>query len=342
MELDDILQESIKIHEEEFYSKKMYYSYSSLNKLMWNPQAYYQSYVLNIKEEKLDGHLVNGKLIHLLLLEPEKFDEVFIMSPISLPGDSIKKVVHRVYEHHVELYQNGDARENLEDFTDAIIDILKDINLYQSLKTDQQRIEKILTPEAFNYWNYLKMKKDKTIIDDETFKFCLSAVDIIKTHNNIIELLGLNVTDFDNKQVFNELPFQIDLPNKTYGFRGIIDNMVVDHTNRTIFINDIKTTSKELKNFSESVEFYSYWMQAIIYNIAVTLKYGSYLEQGYTLKFHFIVIDKMFQTYAFPVSETTLNYWLDRFEKVLQQAEWHYNNKDYSLPYEFATSSVIL
>jgi len=342
MELDEILEESIKIKEEEFYSKKIYYSYSGLSKLMWNPQVFYQIYVLGLKEEKVESHLIQGKLIHLLLLEPENFNNKFIVSPTNLPGDSIRKVIDRVYKHHKELSESSLSRENLEDYSGAILDVLEDINLYQSLKTDQQRLDKVLIPEAFNYWNFLLTKQNKDLIDQETYEFCLSAINIIKTHPNVIDLLGLNATEFDNKQVENEFMFQLDVPNKNYGFKGIIDNLVIDHNTKTIFINDIKTTSKELKNFSESVEFYSYWMQAVIYNIAVVLNYSSLIDQGYTMKFHFIVIDKMFQTYAFPVSETTLNMWFDRFENTIKQAEWHYNNKDYSLPYEFATGNVIL
>jgi hypothetical protein len=54
------------------------------------------------------------------------------------------------------------------------------------------------------------------------------------------------------------------------------------------------------------------------------------------------VIDKAFQTYAFPVSENTLNSWLDRFNEVIEKAEWHYKNKNYELPYDFANDLVIL
>jgi hypothetical protein len=66
------------------------------------------------------------------------------------------------------------------------------------------------------------------------------------------------------------------------------------------------------------------------------------IDQGYNVKFHFVVIDKAFQTYAFPVSENTLNSWLDRFNEVIEKAEWHYKNKNYELPYDFANDLVIL
>ena len=74
----------------------------------------------------------------------------------------------------------------------------------------------------------------------------------------------------------------------------------------------------------------------------VAIKYKELIESGYSLKFHFIVIDRSFQTYPFYVTESTLNDWLKRMDKVLEAATWHYVNKKYDLPYEFATGSVVL
>ena len=342
MELETIMQESVEILEKDFFNKKFYYSYSSLNKLIWNPQIFYQMYVLGLKEEKLDAHLVQGKLIHLLLLEPEKFEKQFMMTPGKLPGDSLRQVVDRVYRHHAELAQNGDTRTELAEFDQAILDVMVDMNYFQNLKTDAQRLDKIITPEAVSYWEFLKTKGDKTLVDPETYKFCQDAVDIIKTNKQVCNLIGCDVTEFDNREVVNEMPVSIDIPNKIYGLKGIIDNIVIDHERKTIFINDIKSSSKDLKDFPESIEYYSYWLQAIIYMIIVSQLYADLVNKGYTTKFHFVVIDRTFQSYAFPVSENTLNNWLDRFHTAMAKAEWHYVNKSYDLPYEFANGLVTL
>ena len=342
MELESIMEESIEVLEKDFYSKKFYYSYSSLNKLIWNPQVFYQMYVLGLREEKLDNHLVQGKLIHLLLLEPEKFEKEFMMMPGKLPTDSLRQVVDRVFKHYLELNRNGDTRTELAEFDGAILDVMRDMNYHQSLKTDQQRLDKIITPDAVSYWEFLKAKGDKTLIDPDTYKFCVDAVEIVKTNDKICQLIGCNVTEFDNKEVINEMPVTTDFTNQQYGLKGIIDNIVIDHDKKMIYVNDIKTTSKDLKDFPESIEFYSYWLQAVIYMIIVNQLYGNLMGQGYEAKFHFVVIDRTFQSYAFPVSETTLNSWLDRFQECIKKAEWHYKNKSYDLPYEFANSLVVL
>jgi hypothetical protein len=343
MELEELMQESIKIMENDFYSKRFQFSYSSLNKLMWNPQAFYQMYVLGNREEKTESYLVNGKIIHALLLEKDKFKDQFIISPDNLPTGNTKTVIDRVFAHHLELAKNGDDRTKLFQFDDAIIDILKDMNLHQSLKTDQQRLDKILTADAENYWNFLTLKGNKTLIDQETYDFCKTGVDLIKMNNKVCDLLGCNVTEFENKEIFNEWPMDCKINGKPFSLKGIIDNLVFDHDKKIIYINDIKTTSKELKDFRESIEFYNYWMQAAIYTTMVATKFMKFIdEKGYQIKFHFVVIDKTYQVYPFPVSQSTLTEWFGKLSEVLNKAEWHYTNKSYDLPYDFALGNVTL
>ncbi len=342
MELEDLMNESIEKMEKDFYNKPFQFSYSSLNKLMWNPQAFYQMYVLGNREEKTESYLVNGKIIHCLLLEPEKFNEQFIVSPTKLPNDSTRSVVDRIYHHHVELAKHGDQRTSLVEFTDAMLDVLKDIDLHQSLKTDQQRIDRIFTPEAVEYWSFLRTRDNKTLINQENYDYCKTGVDLIKLNKEVCSLIGCNTNDFSNKEIFNELPVSVNMSDKPFGLKGIVDNLVIDHDARIIYVNDIKTTSKELKDFPESIEFYNYWLQAAIYCTMIGIKFINLIDEGYQFKFHFIVIDKGYQVYPFPVTDNTLNNWFTKMTDVLEKANWHYQNKSYDLPYDFALGKVTL
>lgn len=330
------MQESVEILEKDFYNKKFHFSYSSLNKLIWNPAVFYQLYVIGLKEEKLDSHLVQGKVIHALLLEEEKFNDIFVISPANLPTGTLRIVVDRLYRKFVN------PQADLIDYSQEILDIMKDVNYFQALKTDQQRLDKILTADAINYWTFLKTKGSRILIDQETYDFCKSAVELVKTNKELCNLIGCDINEFDNKEVLNEVKMEMELTNKPFGIKGIIDNVVIDHDQKMIYVNDIKTTSKDLKDFPESVDFYSYWLQAIIYISLVSMYYSHLIDNGYNLKFHFVVIDRAFQTYAFPVSETTLNVWLSKFVETLELAEWHYTNRSFELPYQFATGKVSL
>lgn len=341
------LEDPIKITdaETEFYNKKFYFSYSSLNKLLWSPAAFYTMYVLGQREEKTDAHLVQGKIIHGLMLEEDKFNDLFIVSPANLPKDNFRLVTDRVFNYHSDLCMDNDdafLAGKLIDYPDQIIEILKEINLHQSLKTDQQRIDKMVTPETINYFDFLKAKGNKTLIDQESYAFCKAAVDIIKEQPVIRDLLGMDVTDFDNAEVLNEEFMSVELNRYPFGLKGFVDNIKIDHDKRIIYVNDLKTSGKELKDFEESIEYFSYWLQAVIYLTMVSHRFQALLENGYELKFHFIVIDRNFHTYAFPVSEKSLIKWQNRAVDILNIAEYHYTERRFELPYQFDKGLVTL
>lgn len=326
-----------------FYSKPFKFSYSSLNKLLWNPAAFYQMYVLGLKEELTESHIVQGKVIHTLLLEPEKFEEQYIVSPSKLPSDNVRVIIDRVFSHHTELAAQGDTRNLLGQFAPAIIDIMTDMNFYQSLKTDQQRLMKVITDESLLYWDYLKSRSGKTLVSYDMLEYCKNAVEIIKTNQEVCDLLGYGATDFDLKDIHNEKYMEINqLADMPFGLKGVLDNLVIDHEKKIIYINDVKTTSKDLVNFPESIEVFSYWMQAAIYFIMVTAEYKQLIDQGYNVEFRFIAIDRMFQTYAFPVSTDTMTQWVNKFFTVLDKARWHYEQKSYGLPYDLANGLLVL
>ena len=58
--------------------------------------------------------------------------------------------------------------------------------------------------------------------------------------------------------------------------------------------------------------------------------------------FHFVVVDKINQCYAFEVSKVTLNKWLDDLDDVLKIAAYHYDSRNYDLPYMYKEGNVIL
>lgn len=302
-------------------------------------------YVLGIRDERMSEEMLKGKVVHALLLEEDKFKEQFVVSPTNLPKDKAKQVIDSVFAKHAAL-NAGEAdfyTLNLDNYEAEILQAMRDIDYYQNLKTDEQRIAKIVTPEAFTYWMIQTVKDTKTVISSEMYQYCKDSVDIIKTKPEIIHLLGLDVVpDIDNIEVYNEQMMSCELKSYPFGLKGILDNLKVDHTTKKIYINDIKTTSKELKDFTDSVEYWQYWLQAVIYLILVSYNFRHLVDADYEIEFRFIVIDKKFQTYPFPVSEKTLAEWHKRTLEALDIAKYHYENKRFELPYAFDKALVTL
>ena len=331
--------------EKEFYSKPLYLSYSGLNKLLFSPKLYYKHYVLQQREEKLESYLIDGKVIHNLLLDDGSFDKSFILLPSTLPTGNSRLVIDKVFEKHKEhILSSFGTIGTLDDFGKDILDILKQINLHQALKTDEQRFAKIITDETTSYFEFLKQKNNRDIIDSETLQRCNEAVDILRNDSRTGDLLGLYKSEMENIEMFNEIELSVekDITQLSFGLKGIADSIQVNHDKKCIYINDLKTTGKTISDFEETIKFYNYNLQAAVYHRLVRHHYKSILKDDWVLHFNFIVIDKYNQVYCFEVSKSTLSLWDDELKKKLLEADWHYKNKQYNLPYKFATSQVIL
>jgi hypothetical protein len=310
--------------------------------------------VLQEREERTDNHLIEGKVIHALLLDEANFSKNFMILPGNIPTGNTRTVVDKVFEINKDHPHVLDIQGTLgvfEDFGKDILDVLKTIDLHQSLTDDkkpdkagimvsgdQKRFAKIITEETKAYWEFLRRKEGKDIIDMDTLTKCREDAELLKADTRIADLLKLSntnkkITVYNEEKVaragFKDLPF---------GLKGILDNYVVDNIKKIVYINDIKTTGKTLEDFQETVEYYNYWMQAAIYKMLLS----DMVQPGYEVKFTFIVIDKYQQVYPFEVTKETMELWTIRLNEVLAKATWHYTNRKFNLPYKFETETVTL
>ena len=326
----------------QFYKNKFYFSYSSINKLLFSPRSFYSHYVLNQREDSIDPHLVGGRVLHCLLLEPENFSEEFILMPDKFPTDSNRILIDNIFKNYLSIENNALL---LEEFQKEILTDLLNSNLYQTLKTDQQRLDKILTDQNKNYFEFLKTKQNKALVDPIIYANCIETVAMLKSNPDVRALLYLDKEVSDNHiTVFNELPLKHNVNNLPFGYKGILDNVVIDIESKTIFINDLKTTGKGLLDFPDTVKYYKYWIQASMYYYLV---YEEYIKpmtdvEDWNIVITFIVIDKYNQVYPFQVSKESLEIWGFDFENIEDTISYHYLNKDYTLPYELAIGNVKL
>jgi hypothetical protein len=327
---------------EQFYKKKFYFSYTGLNKLLYSPAAFYNHYVLNQREDSKDAHLVGGSVLHCLLFEPDAYDDKFISMPGKLPTDSQRKIIDNIFRIHCGVGNNSLL---LEDYSQDILTQLLTANLYQSLKTDAQRLEKILTEENKEYFEFLKKSLEKTIVDEPTLNGCKVQVEILKSNKDVRALLQLDKSEEDDHiEVHNELHIKMDHEQLLFGFHGILDNVVIDRESKTIFVNDLKTTGKSIQDFPEAVEYYKYWIQGVIYLVLAAEKFLKDVpdRHEWRVQVTFIVIDKYNLVYPFQVSEESMSQWKKDFREVLKIATWHYENKKYDLPYGLAVGNIKL
>lgn len=347
----DIEPEIIPNAMDTFYEKEFWFSYSSLKLLLYNPAAFAEKYINKNYEERLDKHLIDGKLIHCLILQPDEFPEMFIISPLTVPTGKNREILHNTFKQHISI--NGTDINTLDDYNDFIISELERVNLHQALVDDkpkpntvtltgnQKRLAKMLTDENRSYFEYMIVRGSKNIIDQKQLDRCTKSAEIIRNNSEFCKYMGIGADPAFN-QVVNEKMYYMPLKDRKYGLKGIIDNKNIDHANKIIYVNDFKTTGKELSEFPNAVQFFNYNIQAVIYMMLVTYHFGELIDKGYTVEFRFIAIDKNLQAYAFKVTQTSLNKWLLEFQDKLVIADYHYINKTYDLPYAFANNLVAL
>tara|TARA_R110002049_G_scaffold5369_3_gene37409 strand:+ start:2189 stop:3166 length:978 start_codon:yes stop_codon:yes gene_type:complete len=322
-----------KIKEDEFYSKEFKFSYSSLNRLLFSPKLFYKDYILKKRELKTDKHLIEGKLLHLMLLQPEKLHDEFSITPGKVPSDSVRKILNELKQYN---------NPNMSELDDEILKALEYHNLYQSFKDDSKRLDKIQTPENAQYFQFL-LEEGKDVIDNDMLAKAVDRVVLLKDNKNVMDLMDQEETDFemDSIEVHNEKYLECELKDYDFGLKGYVDRYIIDHEKKEIVIIDLKTTAKGIEKFAETVDFYRYWMQAVIYNLLV-VKNSNKDISNYKKSFKFAVIDNYDHVYVFDVQDETFNNWTKGLVDILSRAEYHYRERDYNLPYDFAKGNVIL
>ena len=324
-----------KKKEDEFYAKKDFcFSYSSLNKLLFSPSLFYKEYILFDREVRTDKHLVEGKLVHCLLFEPEKVSEKFNVTPGKSPSDNIRKVMK-----DMSLYTDEEILSSCEL---QALESLKTLNLFQSLKTDEQRLKKVINEDNEPYWKFLS-NSNVDVVDQDTLQRCTDMVETLKQNTDVMDLFKQQETDFelDPIETHAEKYLKSDLSEHNFGLHGYIDFYKIDHEKKEVTISDLKTTGKTISDFRETVDFYNYWLQAAIYCKLVYDTLGDKAEE-YTIKFKFVVIDTYKQVYVFDVTDETLVGWADGLEGVIKVASYHYKEKNYQLPYDFLIGNIKL
>jgi hypothetical protein len=354
---EQLSPEEIRILTEEFFAKKFFFSFSSLSKLLYNPATFFDEYVLKLKEIKEDRYLLIGRAIHALLLTENEYRKQFVVMPTNLPSGDAKAVIDAAYEaYNDSVRKTNQGVITLYSYRALMLKKMVELDYWQALKDDKadkngvvaktgddKRMEKMMSAANESYWNYLLVAQGKTVIDEGIDSYARKAVDKIKAIPEYMTLLGLDQSENEGRECFYEQEINYELKHYAFGIKGILDNYVIDHNKKIIHITDVKTIGRELKYFVESLENYNYWAQAIMYKLLVSYKHIDLMSKGYEISFSFLVIDNLLNTYNFKVRSETLKQWEDRFKKeVIFRADYHYKQRQFDLPFEFAEKMVVL
>lgn len=273
--------------------------------------------------------LKHGSLVDILLVDrltgSNEFNKKYIVINENKPSATLGSLCDIILDNYVELPPK-----------EKVLEIIKHNNYWSRTKNEEKLIACYDIPE---FWNYLKHKfetKDKIVISNDEFNKAKNSVNILINHKFTRDYFK-NYKDVEH---YYQIDFKIKY--RKFNFRGILDKMTIDHRNKKVYFEDIKTGEPKSNKFMDSFIKYRYYFQGYLYQQAFEYLSKIYNFEDYELQpFRFIYISKSeenpiifvmsnkWQTAAQKGFVTKTGFEYRGFDECLDLIYYHWKNKRY-------------
>lgn len=222
---------------------------------------------------------------------------------------------------------------------ETVLKIVRHNGFWSGVKVEETLINKFDIKE---FWEYLTIKfdtKDKVVVTQKENDDAQECVSLLLNHKHTRKLFTNNYQNF--------YQYMFTYKYKNFTLRGIIDKMSIDHENKVVYMEDIKTGSSRADEFTKSFIKYCYYFQEAVYVKA----FDSICEElglsGYTLApFKFIFIGRGEKVpHVFEISDkwhnaaingftTKAGYRYKGLDENLDLIYYHWKNKLYDFSQE--------
>jgi hypothetical protein len=233
-----------------------YISYSRLSTLDKGLFLFKNKYIDGIHEERESKALTLGDAVDVLLTTPDDFYNKFIVSTIVKPTGQMGDYVDYLFK----FLQEDDC----------------ELRAYEAVGFKRDTLDKVkerFKTEAQDYFNFLVESKNKSVISFEEYTKAQNISNSFKngkyTSFLFEETLGI--------ERHWQYEFDLDIPFIGYRCKGKLDNVDINHEEKTIKIRDIKTTGVSILGFSQEVFQWRYDIQAVIYILALEKLFPEYI-----------------------------------------------------------------
>lgn len=274
------------------------------------------------KDETTDSQSL-GDIIHRFLLENEVFDVI----DIKLSETLIKITT----EYYSELLLSGKNTYTIEDDKELLLYVIRQ-NHYQDNWKDETVLASVIK-SCGDYYKKLVEMTGKTIIPYET-KATLTAIETSCMLRPIPEMFNPEQTD--EIEVLSEyaIEFEIENPNELFPFgcKAKLDRVVLDHTNKTYTLFDLKSTSGLLEYFQSSFIKYKYYRQIAFYLTALAEKFPGYSCAGA----YILTVETKGYNRArlFLVADSYISKGQEEIEELLKRINYHSTTNNWVYPME--------
>lgn len=310
------------IDDDIYFSKKFsnYISNSRLSKINPEQDGSPTEFFINWGKNKLNTTSLSfGTNLHTLVLQPESFFLTDIDRPTAKMGDMADYIYKK--KHGVDVTN------------DDIIAASQAVDYYKNSMTDN-KIQKVYT-DCTKYWRERTLFEDKNtdsripIYTDKKSRDKIASCLISLKKNKDIQNLLTPESLLNDVKVGNEIAILLDVLVEApehdpfiLKLKAKLDNYSIDITNNTLIVNDLKTTSDLVNNFSkEALIKYHYYREMAEYCWLLSLVSKKlYNMEKPTIKSNFLVIETMphYSTKVVPMTQALFSKGFKEFTHLLK------------------------
>lgn len=178
---------------------------------------------------------------------------------------------------------------SISDYRTEIISTARTLGVYKNYNDDKIFNTIIGKSDNINYFADKINSRGKVHIKPEMWQMAIDAATTLKTHD-------FTRIYFDDTPGI-QLIYQYKFVQKVNGYdvKGMLDCLVIDHDNKTIYPVDLKTGEESVENFDEVMLLHKYYLQASLYRSAIKAIVAKDPDlKGYSVSnFEFVYLSKM-------------------------------------------------
>jgi hypothetical protein len=213
--------------------------------------------------ESLKHGSLTDTLINDQFLKTNEFEKQYFIFNGEKPTATLGKIVDIVLENYTKLPTE-------EEFLNII-----EKNGFWSRISNNVLKGYINEPSFIEYLTLQLENKNKIIITNDDYLKAKNAVELLTTHEF--------TKDYFYNDLENHYQVEFNIKLKGFKFRGVLDKMTVDHKNKMVYFEDIKTGSGKHEKFIETFLKYRYYFQSGIYCLAFDEICKNFKLKGYEL-----------------------------------------------------------
>lgn len=256
----------MKLTEEEYRGIPLDSS-SSLKDFSLDRRKYYRKYILNEKITEKENKATNmGKLVETILMEPDRFDDMFFMSSlISVPGGMLGDFIYSLSQEVAHKVKEVDDFDD-DEFEEIAKKVFSNTDFKLKFETV---LAKLKDPNNALYYkeclNVHALNMVMVTSDDVTNaeKIVSSLKNNIFTHHIITT--KTNLPDFE---VIDQFKISNYVINDVH-LKSMLDKVIINHKTKTIYPYDLKCTWSVENFYKEYYLFRRSYIQAYLYKEAL-------------------------------------------------------------------------